>query len=399
MNYNLQLLPDSAISPRMLNDNINGGVSKGKLLSSPDKITLDCETLESPYTFPFCSILLPLSDNNNGLNLEKYDSLTVELEFKSNNRDTVLIYLLNKEWLISSGKELNRANMKVIYPLEQVSTYTLALTDFHLPSWWLFNHADDTHELTTRINNVVAIQISTGDNRTPRSENITVYNLTLKGKWLSQQQLYSFILASWLMFLTVHGVMRFRKLALSYKNSKRQANSLIKMNKFLKIEKSKFEHLAKIDPLTQIYNRAGIRNELSQAISDYQYTKQTSVLIIFDIDYFKVINDSWGHDIGDQVLKKIAYSVRANIRAKDSLARWGGEEFILLCRQTGLPEALAIAEKLRLLIANTNFNPNLKVTCSFGLAELKTDDVSHWFKVADENLYQAKKAGRNCIRY
>jgi diguanylate cyclase (GGDEF)-like protein len=399
MNYRTQIFPNPSLVPGMLNDNISGGNSIASLTATDQQIELSCETVLSPHTFPFCSILLDLTVEGKGQDLRRYQFLTVELEFNSSQRDTVLVYLQNKEKLSASGVELNRANMKAIYPVSPSSSYILPLADFHLPSWWLFNHADDTPSLAPRMDNVVALQISTGDNRIPRSETITVSKLVLAGKWLSKQQVYGIILLVWFTLFSLHGLARFRTLTSSYQRAQQKAASLMRMNEFLQIEKNKFETMAQIDPLTQIHNRVGIRDSLSKAITDYLSMTTPCVLIILDIDNFKIINDTWGHEAGDRVLQQLASTIKNQIRQQDCFARWGGEEFILICQQTRLSTAIQFAEKLRVLIEEKTFIAETQVTCSFGLAELTGNEVSEWFNCADKKLYQAKKAGRNCIRY
>jgi diguanylate cyclase (GGDEF)-like protein len=152
------------------------------------------------------------------------------------------------------------------------------------------------------------------------------------------------------------------------------------------------------DALTGIYNRYGINEILNQKISEYSRTGVNMSIIFFDIDFFKRINDTYGHDIGDYVLENIAKIVSDEIRSSDVFARWGGEEFIVFLPNTELKSAIMVAEKLRKSIEQHAFNNIETITCSFGVTTLKKDDTKTSFlKRADELLYRAKESGRNCV--
>ena len=164
-------------------------------------------------------------------------------------------------------------------------------------------------------------------------------------------------------------------------------------------KKQKFIYdLAVHDALTGIYNRHGINEIINQKIEEFKRVKSKLSVIFFDIDFFKRVNDTYGHDIGDYVLKNIAKLVSSEIRSSDIFARWGGEEFILFLPNTSLEEALKVAEKLRKSIEEYAFNDIDTITCSFGVTELQEDDTKESFlKRVDNLLYEAKESGRNCV--
>jgi len=120
--------------------------------------------------------------------------------------------------------------------------------------------------------------------------------------------------------------------------------------------------------------------------------------VILDLDHFKEINDSYGHPVGDLMLKEIAKILKNNIRASDSAARWGGEEFLIILPQTNFPNAMAAAEKIRADMDQAQFPVAGHMTCSFGVASVrKDDDQDKLLNPADEALYEAKKNGRNRV--
>jgi len=117
-----------------------------------------------------------------------------------------------------------------------------------------------------------------------------------------------------------------------------------------------------------------------------------------DIDHFKKINDNYGHAVGDYVLAEVSQIVKQHIRGNDLFARWGGEEFVLVCRNTPIDQARLVAEKIRLLIADREFDNDLRVSASFGVATLHSNEtLEQLFKAADEALYKAKNEGRNKV--
>ncbi len=163
----------------------------------------------------------------------------------------------------------------------------------------------------------------------------------------------------------------------------------------------KYKTLSATDAMTGIYNRHGL-NQIIAGLFINDEMKKGVCLMIFDIDHFKRINDNRGHDAGDRVIKGLVDVVLQNIRSGDHLARWGGEEFVLMCPSTTLDSAVRLAEKIRVAVAAHTFeqgdNP-LSVTISMGVSAcIKPDDTfDKMLKLADVALYTAKQSGRNCV--
>ena len=119
---------------------------------------------------------------------------------------------------------------------------------------------------------------------------------------------------------------------------------------------------------------------------------------MYDIDHFKKINDTYGHNVGDDVLKAITDIVKGRIRTIDVFARWGGEEFLILLPDTNVLSASVLAEELRLMIENTEIIKGEKITASFGVTEFRSGDTFEIFiNRVDKLMYQAKQSGRNKV--
>jgi diguanylate cyclase (GGDEF)-like protein/PAS domain S-box-containing protein len=156
--------------------------------------------------------------------------------------------------------------------------------------------------------------------------------------------------------------------------------------------------LATTDTLTGVWNRRHFEEVAGAERTRALRYKQALSLLILDVDHFKLINDRYGHQTGDQVLIGLTKLVGDAMRQADVLARWGGEEFVVIMPHCAAPEAMLVAEKLRALTAAHVFPDVGTVTASFGAAELKPDEpLDAWFKRVDLALYAAKTAGRNRV--
>lgn len=159
-------------------------------------------------------------------------------------------------------------------------------------------------------------------------------------------------------------------------------------------------HLSVTDELTGIYNRKRLNEALKQETDRARRFGSSLSLIMFDIDHFKKINDTYGHDVGDMVLKKLVETVAPLVRDTDLFARWGGEEFMILASETDRKGGRTFASRVRAKIAGTSFEPVKSVTSSFGVTDFspEKDDIESLLKRVDEALYAAKESGRNCVR-
>ncbi|MBF0488815.1 MAG: diguanylate cyclase [Nitrospirae bacterium] len=160
-----------------------------------------------------------------------------------------------------------------------------------------------------------------------------------------------------------------------------------------------FQDMAVKDALTGIFNRKKFEDELKKEIERSLRYNNFLALIIFDIDHFKSVNDTYGHQTGDYVLQEITKLVSENVRKYDTFARYGGEEFVILTPETNLAGAKELAEKLREIVQDYKFTDVGTVTCSFGVSEyVKHEDPAGFIKKADYALYIAKNKGRNRVK-
>jgi diguanylate cyclase (GGDEF)-like protein len=168
----------------------------------------------------------------------------------------------------------------------------------------------------------------------------------------------------------------------------------------LKQANQQLEHLSRTDRLTRLFNRGYWEECLKQEYNRIRRTGVVSSLVIFDIDHFKSINDSYGHQAGDDVIRATARKLMDTQRSTDISGRYGGEEFVIILIDTREDGALYFAERLRNKIEAMTIeydNNSIKYTVSLGIAEYRRDlkDYSEWLGHADRALYEAKESGRN----
>jgi len=166
----------------------------------------------------------------------------------------------------------------------------------------------------------------------------------------------------------------------------------------LKEKNKELELISNTDRLTKIANRMSLENSLEHEFNRTKRYNDIFGIIIIDIDYFKKINDKYGHLVGDKFLIEFADTLKSNIRNTDIVGRWGGEEFIVLCPNTNEEGVTKLAKYLRKKVEDSEFSTVKNKTASFGVSVYKGDDlIDDIIKRADDALYIAKEKGRNQV--
>lgn len=179
----------------------------------------------------------------------------------------------------------------------------------------------------------------------------------------------------------------------------KRTQELKKLNKKLEEKFTELEYQASYDSLTNIFNRRKFEEIFVSEITRAKRYFQPLSIILLDIDYFKKVNDTYGHKTGDDVLISLSNILKNSIRSLDTLARWGGEEFIIILPNTSKENATLKAQKIRRSIEEKKMIKNKKITCSFGVTSfLKEDTKDSMFLRVDEALYLAKNSHRNNVK-
>jgi len=227
---------------------------------------------------------------------------------------------------------------------------------------------------------------------------IWIKDITFTGKLISYADLITIIFSVWFCVIFILLSISAYRLNKDHQSNKRKITELRIINKTLDNHSQEMEQQAKTDPLTGSLNRGGVADELYLWQSQVKTDELQFSIIFCDIDHFKKVNDTHGHQIGDMVIIDVANLLRAHTRHSDLVVRWGGEEFLLLCPNTSLQAAETMATKLCAQFNNNIWSEKLDITCSFGVGQMQpSEDIESFINRVDHALYKAKENGRNRV--
>ncbi len=348
---------------------------------------------------PYCSMRMSLTDEKGGgLDLSRAINLTLWIEYKGNGSH-LRIYLRNRgiKHYVPGDDLSEKYNMVEIPVQDMAQGFTINMDEFGVADWWVTQRNIPLKEARPEFNNISDMEIQTGSLTVSGDHEIRVKAVSWETPLISELQLYRLITIIWTGLIITYLLFRITAMNMALNRQQARQQELIAINGILSTQNRRFEDLAKTDQLTGLHNRVAMQEALYQGLNNWKHHRESFSMVLLDIDHFKKINDSLGHDAGDEVLKLVADILRNSVRKSDFLARWGGEEFVLLYPNTNQMEALAAAESLRQKIAAA-LNPwGIVITACFGVATLISGDLDLLFKSADEALYRAKNSGRNCV--
>ena len=379
-------------------DSADGGNSAVKLIRTDSSVVVDYELREG-YAYPFAGIKILLGDGQTkGLDLSHYDSIFVWI--KPRGEGTVRLYMRSYDPNIyREGDESSlKFNELEFFPLEETYPAVFVPQEFRVAGWWVAQNEINVHKARVDLSNVPLIEIQTGTNAPLGYGTMEIRGLCFKGKKIAWADLVTIIVAIWFVTFLIILIIRFFDYSRERASNKKKREELEKNLKALEIEKSEYEKSSKEDPLTGCLNRAGFSSVLMREHEELVKNGSPVSFVILDIDHFKDVNDTWGHNVGDEVLVNLTKLIQGKIRNTDALVRWGGEEFVILCGDTPIQNAQFLAEKLRHAIETTQLIKQQVITCSFGIAEMVAgEDPKRLFDRADKALYASKQAGRNRV--
>lgn len=400
---NLELLNNPSFSAFIFGSNNNQGQPMAEWVDQSKNIWGCNVPTDLDYSlYPTCSYAVWVADQDaNGLDLSVYQYLIVDINYQGNNeRLRISIRNFNKQYSRLEDSNSTKFHSVRIDKKDLEHPLALPLNEFNAADWWLRQYNISRVDSAREITNVTSIGIDFEDDMTPGEHRFKVKHLTLQGSWISRDNWYLMIIAPWLIGILFYSMNQLRLLRQQTRADSQRIYQLSQQNKKLKQQSDEFRRLSTVDPLTQCFNRFGIHQIIEYLLAQPDDKNLPAFsLILVDIDYFKRINDRRGHAAGDRVLERIGRIIQNAIRTNDYVGRWGGEEFIVVLPDTRQEFALAMAEKLRILIFDEIFEPNqpLNVTASFGIGErMDEEDFATVFKRVDDVLYKAKNQGRNC---
>lgn len=398
MNMVMKIDGASSFDIRPMDDRGAGGNSQTLFERQGKQILWQCD-IGTKYEWPFCEIAIHIRPLPEGFDFSRYDTFAVKMRMEGGGSRRMRLFMRHYEKGVSNPRDqLSWKQNELQFDLpEDGHEIAIPLKSLNVASWWLTNNQTPVEHAGVQISSVPVIQLSTSGIREERSLSMTIDYLEFRGKRLNKEEIALVIAALWLLSGVVFLVFDFRQIRQALLISHQRQMQLEQVNNLLASENERVESMARRDPLTGVLNRAGIRDLLLENLADTRSFNQTLSLLCCDIDHFKKINDSHGHAVGDEVLVEFAGLLQQCVRQTDYVVRWGGEEFFLFCRNTPLPAATALAEKLCEVVSNHDWPRGLRITMSIGVATLGSEDLRQFLKRADEALYRAKAKGRNRV--
>ncbi len=396
MSYSHELNP-TQYKAELLNDAYSGGNSLAQWINA-DTQRWSC-SIGQAFKNPYCSLHIRIANSEvDGLDLSRFTKMTIWMAYKGNGKH-LRFYLRNRgENYYMPSDQLSTKYNVVEVPTDKLEEgLEIEMADFAVAGWWLVQRNIPLQDSKPEFNDVSSIEIQTGSAVTSGVHEIQLKRIVWQGPIVSELALYRGITIVWTVLIIALLLSRLARLRYELNRQKSYQQDLVAINNILSLQNRQFEDLARTDPLTGLLNRIGIRDVLYDGLMRWKKHHTHFSLILIDLDHFKKINDTYGHDVGDEILKNAADAFKNSVRKSDFLARWGGEEFILLCHDTNLVQAMSAAESLRKRLESTPVYRDIRVTASFGVATLSQPDLDHLFKCADEALYRAKNRGRNCV--
>ena len=394
------ITPGASVLAEPMSDRRNGGDTQTR--RGPGQgFELLC-TLHERFRYPYCGIALRFDPALvNGVDLSEVRRIRLWLDYEG-PASTVKIQLRNASPAYGIPQNQEDAakynHIEVNAQSIQGGMVELDLRNFVVANWWMQQFHIAPHLGRPEFDNVVTLEIVTGTEAPLGDYRFALKRVEYDVQYLSTEQWYLGIMSIWLVLALLYLFMRLVRLQGEVRLERQQSQQLQEINRALDVRSQELVQMATTDALTGAFNRKGLEDVLQEALADWHRHQHPLGLVLIDIDHFKSINDTHGHQAGDRVLAGLAELVRGHVRGQDLLGRWGGEEFLLVCRNTHLPQAVAIAEKLRALVAGHRFGGGLRITASFGVAAMDSErPLDQVFAAADEALYRAKAEGRNRV--
>jgi diguanylate cyclase (GGDEF)-like protein len=386
-----------------VDDRSNGnGASIARAEVSNTTIVLHCEIIESEFPWPYCEIKFDLRQSLvDGMDLSNFSSVQVWAKYITPTPVGIRMQIRNFDKQYSRADDESTLKYNSVELFESNADYpaSFPMQAFQVVSWWLTDMQIPIKHSGPDFSNSHILEIATGNYIKPGKHTLAIEKIVLQGKYISDQLLYLLLIALWSVAALVHLIMTIFHIRRALSDAANRQQELEALNNLLNVKHQKMEQKINRDALTGVLNRYGM-DSLFELNNSTPQRLNLSIIFI-DIDFFKRVNDNYGHHVGDDVLVNFAQLISQNIRESDVFARWGGEEFILASPNTNLSCAAQLAEKLRACIERHSWPENIPVTASFGVAEMHNESPSDFIARADKALYEAKSSGRNkvCIAH
>lgn len=383
----LRILPDLAQESHLFFDGEQGGKMTAEWVDR-GRFDFVCRAPADNIPVPYCGLSINFRED---VDYSRYQHMELKIHYKGSNERL----RLKMHSFKPAGADDSRETLQGL----EVSFLALETRELMMVNnygWGILanrSQAGSTH-------GAVAISIDLVPPIVTGEHQIQLDYIDIQGELLPAESWYLGVAILWLMsnllFITRHLMLQEKRI----RNDSQRLVTLAHYSDDLQQESQRYKLLSSTDSLTGALNRNGFATEMSQRAPTGKMPLNTMLMII-DLDHFKKVNDNYGHDAGDSVLREAAQVINKNIRATDRFIRWGGEEFLLFCENTNEQQALLIAEKIRAAVEAMSIRYHdelIPVTVSIGIGvAIAHEDFDILFQRTDSALYRAKNLGRNCI--
>ncbi|OEE65817.1 hypothetical protein A1OO_08380 [Enterovibrio norvegicus FF-33] len=382
-----------------IDDTPMGGDTQGSVTVDGDGyVVLNCN-LGKAHRWPFCEVAISLSaDAANGIDLTHYHSMVIEAAYDTpepNQRLRVYLRNFNSAYSRIDDPVSLKFNGLEYNPSGSMSEYVLPLKAFQVISWWISDLDIPLEHAGPELSNVSLIEIATGSAPILGEHELVIRGIRFEGLMLSESQLFRGITFVWLATIMTLLTVKYTQSRRIYNLERSRADRLKVINLALKQKSETLSVLANTDALTGLRNRLGIYQELEKHITSMD--DRSCTVLCLDIDHFKYVNDTYGHDMGDKLLVSTAKIMRESASTSDVIVRWGGEEFVIFCPKRNLAQASFLAERIRSAFESTAWSHGELLTCSIGVSSMREASIAAMIADADDALYRAKQLGRNRV--
>ena len=384
-----RILPTMIEKSHLFFDAESGGKTTANWIDER-RLSFKCIAVKSDISVPYCGVSINLVKVTEEKDDSKYKRMELKINYKGDNK---VLRLRMHNFNAATPQNNYRESLKGLdVSFMKEETFTPLI--IHNYGWIDSENTNGTH------NNVIDVGLDLVPPITEGEHEITIEYADIYGELLPAAHWYLGVALTWLISNLLFIARHLRVQDKRIRNDSRRLSSLTHFSNDLQQESEHYKMLSNVDALTGALNRNGFAVEINKLTQNGKMIHNNSMMVI-DLDHFKRINDNFGHDAGDVVLRKTAHVIKKNTRATDLFVRWGGEEFLLLCVDINSQHALLIAEKIRSAIETMKINyqeREIPVTVSIGVGVIKHEEsVDDLFQRADQALYNAKQLGRNCV--
>ncbi|HDM8136794.1 TPA: GGDEF domain-containing protein [Vibrio harveyi] len=401
----LEVTPDK-FNIHVTNDAIAGGLSESDITYQNHSLTLNCDLKESKYAWPYCgiSVYTDVKEATKGLDLSSYHTVRLKIRYEAagdgqSPSKNLRLYLrnFNSAYSIPTDEYTIKYNGMQFSPSDFSEIIEIPIKNLQVMTWWLNDNDVAIEHSAPEFSNITRIDLATGAGAALGKHKIVIDRIEFEGAYVQQSTLLFVLLFSWMALGLAFSLHEMRKNKMAYNKAKKRHRHLEKVNNTLRAQNYEFAELAHRDALTGAMNRHAVQSWLEQQARQVRWGHDSFSILYMDLDKFKRVNDKYGHQMGDDILREFVMVISSSIQPEDRLVRWGGEEFVVFCPDTNVEQAVKKAEVIRQNVESHLWVHGEPLTCSIGVAQMQNERVSETMARADEVLYLAKRNGRNRI--